>query len=148
MSIAPQEPKACEACGSPLPIIRKKTQRFCNKSCAWKATKGPEFNAKIGRECAERNGATQRGRGNGLSYRKYLGRHEHRVVAERMLGRPLLPKEIVHHRDGDKLNNDPSNLEVITQGEHMRRHGLAIPGVKPKGEPWKHRWRKEYGVHV
>jgi len=56
------------------------------------------------------------------TYRKYLGRHEHRVVAEQMLGRPLMLGEIVHHIDGDKHNNDPLNLQVMTQDDHMREH--------------------------
>ena len=37
---------------------------------------------------------------------------EHRLVMERHLGRKLLPNETVHHRDGDKLNNDITNLEL------------------------------------
>jgi hypothetical protein len=39
-----------------------------------------------------------------------------------MLGRPLEPGEIVHHIDHDKRNNDPANLQVMTQAEHMRLH--------------------------
>jgi len=35
---------------------------------------------------------------------------EHRLVAERVLGRYLLPGEVVHHEDEDPSNNDPSNL--------------------------------------
>ena len=31
------------------------------------------------------------------AYNKFLGRHEHRVVAERMLGRKLKKNEVVHH---------------------------------------------------
>ena len=37
---------------------------------------------------------------------------EHRLVMERVIGRPLCAHENVHHIDGDKLNNDPSNLEL------------------------------------
>jgi len=56
------------------------------------------------------------------NYIKLKGRHMHRVVIEQVLGRKLLPNEIVHHRDGNKWNNDPSNLLVITQSEHLRLH--------------------------
>jgi len=55
-------------------------------------------------------------------YKKYLGRHEHRVIAEQKIGRPLVKGEVVHHIDGNCHNNDPENLEIITQSEHLRRH--------------------------
>jgi hypothetical protein len=37
---------------------------------------------------------------------------EHRIVMERELGRPLRVGEQIHHLDGDRLNNDPANLEL------------------------------------
>lgn len=48
--------------------------------------------------------------------------YEHRLVAERMLGRALLPGEEVHHRDGNKHNNTPGNLEVAPSRHHHQVH--------------------------
>lgn len=45
--------------------------------------------------------------GNPFPYRRIKGKLAHRVIAEQMLGRPLLAQEVVHHIDGDPMNNDP-----------------------------------------
>lgn len=68
-------------------------------------------------------GGASRARGYGSKgYVKFRSRHEHRIIAEIMLGRPLRRGEIVHHRDENKHNNHPDNLEVMTQAEHARHH--------------------------
>ena len=73
-------------------------------------------------EYRERQANALRGRGKADGYIKLNGRHEHRIVAEKMIGRTLESGEIVHHKDGNKRNNTPENLEVITQSEHIREH--------------------------
>ena len=61
--------------------------------------------------------------GAGKSYRKLYGRHEHRVVAEGILGRKLKPGEVVHHVDGNIRNNAPSNIMIFkSQSDHMKYH--------------------------
>lgn len=47
----------------------------------------------------------------------------HRLIMEELLGRKLTEHEVVHHIDGDKLNNDPSNLKLFaSQAEHAKHH--------------------------
>lgn len=48
----------------------------------------------------------------------------HRTVMETIIGRPLLVSEAVHHIDGNKSNNDPSNLELMPRSEHSRKHKM------------------------
>jgi len=52
--------------------------------------------------------------------------YEHRIVAEKKLGRKLRAGEVAHHIDGNRKNNEPSNIEVIdSHRKHLRdRHPL------------------------
>ena len=45
---------------------------------------------------------------------------------ENHLGRLLDENEIVHHKDGNKKNNDVSNLEVMTASEHASCHARMV----------------------
>jgi hypothetical protein len=55
----------------------------------------------------------QKGRGYvRRGYRIIRGRPEHALVMEAYLGRKLRPGETVHHRNGDRTDNRPQNLEL------------------------------------
>lgn len=48
---------------------------------------------------------------------------EHRLVAQSMLGRRLEKVEVVHHIDCNPVNNDPTNLDVLSDGSvHAKAH--------------------------
>lgn len=119
--------KQCVECGAQfLPRRKRQNQRFCSHRCGFKHINPPDHNAKVSRATAAIRADVMRDRGEGKSYRKRNGRHEHRVVAEAMLGRPLARGEIVHHRDHQKRNNSPDNLEVLpSQSAHAKLHGFG-----------------------
>lgn len=54
---------------------------------------------------------------------------EHRIVWEAEHG-PIPPGMVIHHRDGNKLNNTIDNLEMMTNAEHMRHHAIERFRVK------------------
>lgn len=47
---------------------------------------------------------------------------EHVLVMTEVLGRALRPGEVVHHRNGDRLDNRPENLELTTRADHSKQH--------------------------
>ncbi len=53
---------------------------------------------------------------------KHKGRSEHVVAIEHEIGRSLLKGECVHHKDGNKMNNSLSNLQLMTISDHTSLH--------------------------
>lgn len=52
----------------------------------------------------------------------FVPKYKHRMIAERLLKRRLSSDEAVHHIDGMKWNNDPSNLCVMDKMKHEHFH--------------------------
>lgn len=97
--------------------------------------KGSKLNYSIDRinktAEARRKQAAESAAGHSVNSKGYLTftvgphkhRHVHTVLAEmHLLGRRLRSDEVVHHKDGNKLNNDIANLEVMTRAAHTAHH--------------------------
>ncbi len=56
----------------------------------------------------------------------------HRDVYEFYTGKEIPADCIIHHKDGNKCNNEFENLEAITSSEHTKRHRLEDKAVTYK----------------
>lgn len=117
----------CEICGRELIAAAKQAKsgerRFCSRRCAGKSSTPP------GSQTGEKSSSWKGGRfQSSIGYEMVLlegqGKYTtaQKAIMEKTLGRKLRPGEVVHHRDGDKMNNDVSNLEVMSRAAHARIH--------------------------
>lgn len=98
-------------------------RHFCSRQCNMQQLNEELNPERMTNEVRKKVRLARLGTGEGKTYTKEYGRHEHRIAAEKKLGRPLKKGEVVHHIDSNKRNNDLSNLMVFpTQAEHAIWH--------------------------
>lgn len=100
-------------------------KKFCSVQCvgAWRIKHG-------GPRSVSQGTVRKNYRKNKMDYslvkvgRKWIP--EHRIIMERVLGRSLSKEEVVHHKNGVKMDNIESNLQLCSgKSEHKRIHHEA-----------------------
>ena len=70
---------------------------------------------------------------------KKIGRRQYsHIIAEKMIGRSIRDDEVVHHINGNKLDNRPDNLKVMTRSEHVSFH-QKDGGYRRGMKPWNYK---------
>lgn len=91
-------------------LLESKAMKFKRLINPYPEFKEPEIKAKYGSQWINSFGylETRFGRSHRLIYIEYYG--------------SLDDDLIVHHIDGNKLNNHPSNLKAMSNSEHIKLH--------------------------
>ena len=122
--------RKCKECGSEFEAAGSK-RKYCSITCSTIANRRakPQVPARLNQD------------GYKVLWTKGKPTLEHRHVAEQMIGRELLPHETVHHKNGDRGDNRPENLEVWIKRPHA--------GQRPEDLiPWMIQVLTAYGYTV
>lgn len=123
------KPRPCPHCGKRF-RPRTNNKQFCSVRCQYLASRR-DGNRYLG--CNGYWYIKARWHPASKDCRGYI--LEHRLIAERLLGRRLRAKESIHHCNGIKTDNRPENILVVgSTREHFGHHIRGYHGWFVKGQ--------------
>jgi len=104
----------CPVCGKTRRLQKSNPAKYCSSECFWKHNTGSNCTSYKGGSLT-RDGYWQI-QVNGRSVK------EHRHVMSTHLRRPLEKGEVVHHINGNRIDNRIENLMLLTHSSHRQEH--------------------------
>lgn len=109
-------------CGVSFETFRPERAKYCSKKCFYKYRTRPRG---LSYKIKASNVGWFKFRGgtiNRKGYRVVNKRLEHRSIMEKYIGRKLHTNEVIHHINGNKLDNRLENLQLLSKIEHDKFH--------------------------
>lgn len=111
--------KKCRECGKTFARKGKPKAKYCSKICSCRAIARTRPSTK-GYVIDPKGYKLIRAPDHPMASREgYV--MEHRLVMAKVIGRNLTAQQVVHHVNGNKLDNRPENLELMLKHEHDRK---------------------------
>lgn len=128
--------RICVVCGKKYSTYPANTQKYCSSPCYWSTMKTVNTLGTVDGMTVykDKMGYVRISLGQGKD------RLLHVYIAEKALGKPLSKGALVHHVDGDPLNNSRDNLVILqNQSEHNWLHARKRV-IEKGGHPKTHKW--------
>lgn len=114
---------------------------FCEAS---KLTYGDQL-AKVNRYLPDQRSESRADQYISFSYGGQFKKCEHRLVAENKFGE-ISETEHIHHKDENKQNNNPNNLELTLATEHLSNHSIEEQNANYSG--WSNEQLLLFGIQL